>query len=360
MVVDQLGLRGLEVAVPSPETLAEIESAVGFEVPPARIVDLTLRGTGVAPMSAAMEILRNSGEIDLLIQTVGSSGASQPEIGAAPALAAEPGGVPLAIFVVPEAPDILRLLGERGIAAFRTPESCADAIAALLARRIPHARPQTPPPNAGEATTLDEVEGYELLEQAGISCTPTLVLGAGEEAPQTLPFPYPVVVKGVVPGVAHKTEAGAVQVDVLERAGVSAAIERMASRLPVRRFLVQPQLEPVAEVLVGFRRDPQVGPIMLVAAGGLLAELGSARSIRTAPVDIGTANEMLAEIPGLSAILGGYRGQAAGDAGALAQTIVSLSKLALRPDVLEAEINPVIVTTAGAYAADALVSVARP
>ncbi len=125
------------------------------------------------------------------------------------------------------------------------------------------------------------------------------------------------------------------------------------------RVLVQPMLSGLGEVLVGYRVDRDVGPLVLAAAGGVLTEIARDRSLRLAPVDLDTAREMIAEVRGLVP-LAGYRGKPKGDLDALAQTIVALSQLADDPTVAEAEINPLIVQPAGqgVVAVDALVKLA--
>ena len=101
------------------------------------------------------------------------------------------------------------------------------------------------------------------------------------------------------------------------------------------------------------------GPIVLVAAGGVLTEIERDRSLRLAPVDLETAQEMIAEVRGLK-VFAGYRGKPPGDLDALALAIVALSQLAADPAIAEAEINPLIVLPAGqgVIAVDALVRLA--
>src|SRR5262249_8568567 len=102
--------------------------------------------------------------------------------------------------------------------------------------------------------------------------------------------------------------------------------------------------------------DRDVGPLIMLAAGGVLAEIIHDRSLRLAPVDLATAREMIAEVRGLVA-LDGYRGKPKGDLDALARAIVGLSQLADEPTTAEAEINPLIVRAAGegVMAVDAVV-----
>ena len=153
--------------------------------------------------------------------------------------------------------------------------------------------------------------------------------------------------------IAHKTDVGGVVLGVADAAGLLAAIRKIrtdvAERQPgarVGRVLVQPMVTGVGEVLVGYRVDRDVGPLVMVASGGVRTEIERDRSLRLAPVDAATAREMLAELRGLP-LLSGYRGRPTGDLAALAQAIVALSQLADEPTVVEAEINPLIVRPAG-------------
>jgi succinyl-CoA synthetase beta subunit len=103
-----------------------------------------------------------------------------------------------------------------------------------------------------------------------------------------------------------------------------------------------------------------VGPLIMVAMGGLFTEIYRDRSLRLAPADLTVAHEMITEVRGL-VTLKGFRGKPAGDLDALAQAIVVLSRLADDPAVVEAEINPLIVRAAGdgVVAVDAVVRLGR-
>jgi len=114
----------------------------------------------------------------------------------------------------------------------------------------------------------------------------------------------------------------------------------------VARVLVQPMVSGLGEVLLGYRVDRDVGPLIMVAAGGVLTEIERDRSLRLAPVDLAAAHEMIAEVRGLIALTG-YRGKSKGDLAALADAIVALSRLADDASVAEAEINPLMVRPAG-------------
>ena len=104
----------------------------------------------------------------------------------------------------------------------------------------------------------------------------------------------------------------------------------------------------LAEVILGFRRDPQVGPVVVLGAGGVLAEIYKDIAIRIAPVSLATAQAMIEEVRGL-AVIRGYRGLPQGDCAALAAAVVAMSQLAALDGrtVNEAEINPLIVKPEG-------------
>ena len=102
----------------------------------------------------------------------------------------------------------------------------------------------------------------------------------------------------------------------------------------------------LAEVLVGYRLDAVAGPVVVLGVGGVLTEIYNDAAVRAAPVDMETAQEMIAEVRGLATICG-YRGQAQGDMTSLAAAVVAVSALALADGVVEAEINPLIVKAKG-------------
>jgi acyl-CoA synthetase (NDP forming) len=142
-------------------------------------------------------------------------------------------------------------------------------------------------------------------------------------------------------------------------AAIRNIIASVAERRPCARIahvLVQPMIAGLGEVLVGYRVDRDVGPLVMVAAGGTLTEIARDRSLRLAPVDLAQAYEMIGEVRALAA-LAGYRGRPKGDLEALAHAIVALSRLADDAAVAEAEINPLMVLPAGkgVVAVDALV-----
>ncbi|MGC3987407.1 MAG: acetate--CoA ligase family protein [Pseudorhodoferax sp.] len=364
MAVDQLGIRDVQVEAPSPATLARLAQA-GVQVGAGRVVDLTLAGTRYEVMRAALQVLREAPEFDLVLAVVGSSARFQPQLAVRPLVEAGGPGTPLAAMLVPDAPEALAALTAAGVPCFRSPEGCADAIAAVFARRHRPALEAVQPGPSGATVTLDEAEAYEVLDRLGVPRAPATLFAADARSAGAQALDYPVVVKACSREIPHKTEVGGVVLGVRDAASLADAFARLranlAERAPDRtctRFLVQPMRTGLAEVLIGYRVDPDAGPLVMLAAGGIWAEVMRDRAIRMAPVDLGTAHAMVAEVRTLQT-LSGLRGKTRGDLDALAQAICSLSQLALRPElgIREAEVNPLMVMPAGngVVAVDALV-----
>lgn len=362
-VVDRLGVLGVDVVPASAETLAKLR-AVGVPPQSGPIIDVTLAGARYEVMRPALDILMNAPEFTLVLATVGSSAQLQPHLAVKPILDCAREKKPLTVFITAQADDALRLLAAHGIAAFRTPEACADAIASFLAWREPDAAAVGETADqltraaallgAAKSDVLDERRSLELFAALGVPVTPSLILDPAMPPP-ALSFPYPVAAKILSPDITHKTDAGGVALgitsasELAERARTLIASARSHHPdVSIEGVLVQPMERGLAEVLVGFRVDAQAGPVITVGMGGTLAEIYRDYAVRVAPVSAAEAAAMIEEVRGF-AVLRGHRGKPSGDIGALAEAIAALSMLAglSAPAVMEAEINPLIVRAAG-------------
>ncbi len=211
-------------------------------------------------------------------------------------------------------------------------------------------------PADGGGVRLSEAECRSLL--AGIVPFGPAVAAAGvEEAlAAARAVKYPVVCKLLDPAVLHKTEFGLVRRAVMDDEELAAAaadlLERgRALRLRSPVLSVQQQLSGI-EMAVGVFRD-QLGPVVMVAAGGTLVELLDDAAREMAPVSADQAHGMISALRS-AGLLNGYRGSAALDVGALAELIAAVSELAVSvPEIAELDLNPVFVSAAGALAADA-------
>jgi acyl-CoA synthetase (NDP forming) len=320
-VVDRLGLQGIETAAPDGRP----------------IVDLTMAASQEKYQRTLAELLVWP-ECDAVLACVGSSAQFHPELAVEPILKSKSDTKPLAAFLTPHAERSLALLAASGIAAFRTPEACADAFAAYFAWRPPRRAPQI------EAPSLKH-DAFELLASLGIAVVEQALARAPDFAH---PIPYPVAAKTLG---AHKTDRGEVCLNVSSHQ----ELVSWASRTGQREIRVQRMERGLAEVIVGYRDDPVVGPIVLLGAGGTLAEIYRDVVIRVAPVSEAEALEMLEQVKGLSPIRG-YRNLPRGDLGALAHAVSRISSLCFvagKP-IAEAEINPLIVQADAVVAVDAL------
>jgi acyl-CoA synthetase (NDP forming) len=208
---------------------------------------------------------------------------------------------------------------------------------------------------------VDERASLALIEALGVPVVACAEIDIGAAGSTGLPFAWPVAAKVLSGAVAHKTEAGGVVVGIEGPEALAAAARKIAASVAahhpgvtVERLLVQPMTAGLQEVLLGYRLDSQVGPVVTLAPGGVLVGVYCDKAVRLAPVDEATAAEMIGEVIGL-APLRGHRGLPEGDLAALARALAAFSRLAEHPEILEADANPVMVTADGVVAVDALV-----
>jgi len=203
---------------------------------------------------------------------------------------------------------------------------------------------------------FDETEGLSLLSAYGVPVVKSRVAETAESAVSAAAdLGWPVALKTASPGTQHKSDAGGVALGLGGPDAVREAYENLSTRLGPR-VAVQPMAPAGVEVHLGVVRDGQFGPLVLVAAGGILVELLGDRRLALPPLDDARARRL---IDGLRArpLLDGVRGAAPADVDALASAVVSLSWLAHDlGDLVDAlDANPVICGPSGCVAVDALV-----
>ncbi|QRM56048.1 acetate--CoA ligase family protein [Sinorhizobium sp. BG8] len=240
---------------------------------------------------------------------------------------------------------------EEALAAAET----AATIGAAWAR--PMAQPLVAAPaNGGETVTLTEHEAKLALAAYGLSIPEGRVAETAEDAArQAERLGFPVVLKGL--GVAHKTEAGAVRLNLADVPAVLEAAKAMAG--VASGYLVEKMVgKPVAELIVGAMRDPVAGPVLTIGAGGILVELLEDSAILTLPTDEKAIREAISGLK-IAKLLGGYRGAPAGDVDALVAAVASAASYVVSNAsiVEELDINPIMVLPQGdgVVAADALI-----
>ena len=162
------------------------------------------------------------------------------------------------------------------------------------------------------------------------------------------------MLKTAEPGIAHKSDVGGVRLGLASPAGLAAAYDDLAARLGPN-VLVSQTAPPGTELALGLVRDPALGPLLIISAGGVLIEIFAERVVLLAPV---TRPAALAAIHRLriAPVLAGARGQPPADLDAIADAIEALSRLACDlGDAIDAlDLNPLICGPRGALAVDAL------
>jgi acetate---CoA ligase (ADP-forming) len=199
------------------------------------------------------------------------------------------------------------------------------------------------------ATHLDLLRDYAL---------PVVQTRRAATAPEALnaaaALGYPVVLKTNDPAITHKSDVGGVLTGLTGPAALTVAYEQLAARLGPD-VLVSQTAPPGVELSLGLARDPALGPLIVVAAGGVLVELLADHAVALPPVDQAKALQLLTRLKA-GRLLDGVRGAPAADRDAVAAAIAALSTLAVElGDHLDAlDINPLICGPAGAVAVDAL------
>lgn len=383
LVADACGVVGFESPPPDAPTAATLAQLLPGEAALAQRnpVDLTLAGLRSDIFRSAIAALLASPTYDALVIIVGSSGIAQPELAAGPVLEAlTESDKPLLVYVSPYAPNIVAYLNRRGVPAFDTPEGCAAALSAMARAATPtrHPRsfdtsqPQLPVDFAFPRGSLNEGESKALFSRFGIPGVREQIARTPEAAEQAaLELVGPggsVALKVLARDLAHKTEAGGVKVGVAiqdvaaEATDLMIAVRERSPRTRIEGVLVQELVRGGVEMILGYTRDPQVGPAILVGAGGIAAELYGDAIVRLPPLTEADAREMVERLV-CYPLLTGYRGRPPADLDALVRAIVAFSEmaLALGDRLLEAEINPLFVLPEGqgVLAADGLAVFSR-
>jgi acyl-CoA synthetase (NDP forming) len=260
-------------------------------------------------------------------------------------------------------------LRDQGIPVLEGTRPGLVALRALLADRDVRARADVVPPEpvtdlvrtrwltrsaSGQAFT--EAEGLRLLSDYGVPVMETRAAGSVAEAVGAAnELGWPVALKTAAPGVQHKSDVGGVVLGIRDAVALRAAYEDVAVRLGPQ-VIVAPMAPPGVEVALGIVRDPTFGPLVVVAAGGILVELLKDRVLALPPVDPARALALIERLRS-RAILGGVRGAPPNDVQALAHAVSRLSVLAmdLGEHIDALDVNPMIVSPQGCVAVDALV-----
>ncbi|MGH3015181.1 MAG: acetate--CoA ligase family protein, partial [Gaiellaceae bacterium] len=243
-----------------------------------------------------------------------------------------------------------------GVPVFREVEA-AVWTAARLARTTPAALlavPELPDAAGPVAGEQDYFAARALLAGASIPFAEARqVAGVQEALAAAAELGYPVVLKAV--GRLHKSDAGGVAVGLADPRELAEALTRMEGALAPPWYSVE-RLAPLSEgieLIVGAKRDPRFGPVLLVGAGGLYAEVVVDAAVALAPASEASAEALFRSLR-VAPLLDGARGRPAVDVRAAARSAAALSRFAAEhPEIAEVEVNPLLVTREGALGLDA-------
>jgi acetyl-CoA synthetase (ADP-forming) len=356
---DRISEAGLRLAQLSPATKAALSEVL---LPPQADNPVDLGGRkppeSVEIAGTAMRAL--AGDPDVAVIAMALS--SMPFFEARTRLLAAEGlasGKPVLCSVLPgPAADRPRAaLRELGVPVFEAPD---DGMLRVLGHLIEHHRAQksAPAPKtrpSGIPQRATEANISSLLRSYGVPLArEKLTRDVDAAVAAAREIGYSVVLKGVARDLVHKSDAGAVKLDLRDEAAVRAAWQAIASSVGKAHTgtfggcLVQEMARGGAELIVGIRRDPQFGPIVLAGSGGILVELLGDVEIAPAPVSRDQSIALLHRLR-IAPVFAGIRGQPPLDLDAAAEVVERLSWLAvdLGTRLTDAEINPLVLRERG-------------
>jgi acetate---CoA ligase (ADP-forming) len=201
----------------------------------------------------------------------------------------------------------------------------------------------------GRVADLEGENLNALLQRHGIGLPRQGIAGtAADAAVKAKEIGFPVAIKLIAQEVVHKTESGAVVLNLKSAEEVQTEGQKLLTKTLGRGHLLIQEMVQGTEVLIGARTDPQYGPFLMVGLGGIFVEVLKDVAIRLLPIDEREAREVLKELRGYK-VLEGVRGQGPRDVDALVKAMVGLSEIfaAHRDHLSDMEINPIMVRAQG-------------
>jgi acetate---CoA ligase (ADP-forming) len=236
-------------------------------------------------------------------------------------------------------------------------------------QRLRRAEPAAPVVTSASSRPVTEREVLDHLAANGVPVVPARIVRSRDEAVAAAnALDASVVLKILSPDIQHKTEVGGVALNLRGDDAVGSAYDTMithvttaAPQARIEGVIVSPMRGAGLELFVGILRDPQWGLAMAVGLGGVFVEALKDTSLRLLPITAQDAHEMLGELRGAK-LLDGFRGAPAADRAKLAQVIVSIGNaaIALGPDLLSLEVNPLLVDGTRIEALDGVAEWSQP
>ena len=356
---DLLERTGIGLPVLAEQTQAALRKLLPPTASTANPVDLAGAGEkDVFSFAHSTRALLEADDVDTVLFTAYFGGYGtlsdelrEPELRAARLLAAAmmESGKPLVVHTMHASAPAAQTLRAAGVPVYRVIESAVDAVAALLA----DSEPSPPPMPALPAAAPPLVDAGYAAARAALAdaAVPFAAARSASDREEALAaaaeLGYPVVLKAL--GRLHKSEDGGVVLGLRDDAELAAALDDLAARLAPESFSVEAAQDVSAgfELLVGARWDARFGPLVLVAAGGIQAEVLHDTAVALAPIDEADAEALIHSLAA-APLLTGARGRPPLDVAAAARAVSSLSRFAAEhPEIAEVEVNPLLVRRVG-------------
>jgi acyl-CoA synthetase (NDP forming) len=360
-MADTLSAAGLDVPELSPvlqETIGAFIPSYGSARNP---IDITAQAAGEGGVVRCVDLLLNGDEADVIVVVTSMTSERRVTIdpdAMRPLLARQ--SKPVLFFSYTRASDFSRrYMSSAGATIYSGLSLLGSAVAALQQRAdfVPHETIPVPPIALDlPPGPMAEHRAKSVLAAHGIPIGPyRLVRSTSEldDAARTLGFPLAAKIQS--PDILHKTEAGGVRLGIADQAALRDAYDtvmrnagRHAPGAAIDGVLLERMMAKGVEIIIGVIRDPVFGPVVMVGAGGVTAELFKDVAYSLAPVDAREATAMLRGLRSFP-LLDGFRGAPRADIAALADLVarVSVFAAACQDAVREVELNPVIVHPAG-------------
>jgi acyl-CoA synthetase (NDP forming) len=383
LMADEAESSGLTVGTWDPEWQERMAAVIPAYGSPRNPVDLTASLiSDTAMLNRSLEVAVEHPGTDMIAVLLGNASRNGHELVAAIEKAYRSTDIPIAVVWTGGDGRAPARLQELGIPCYPDPGRAAAALARLadfsLRPALPApVRPDDCDPAAARAlvdavrsagrTRLDEEESARLVRAYRLPIAPSVPCGTADEAVAAAAgLGGPVAVKVLSAAIGHKSDLGGVRLGLTDPGEIRAAaaeLLRLAGEYGEPRVLVQQMAAPTAaggrrtELILGAKRDPAFGPVVVVGLGGVLVEVLADSRAAVAPLDHEGAVRLLRSLRA-AAVLDGVRGGSALDVDAAADAVVRLSWLAndLGADLAELDVNPLLLGAAGegAIAVDSL------
>lgn len=376
---DSLDAAGMRLADLSTDTQAELRKFLNPAAQVQNPIDM-LGGANPAEYESALSLVLADNQVDAAIAILVPQSLINPaDVAQAVSNAAAKTEKPvLACFMGGNSlPEALKILDQNRVPVYTFPETAARVLGKMHAYEQRRGKSDEPVVNIDQVDTnkvktliasaidteLGEHDTRGMLETYGIQTIAAEFADSKHNAVSAaIELGFPVAMKIVSPDILHKSDAGGIMLSLQSEIEVQNAYETILENAythhpgaNIKGVLLEKMAPKGIEVIIGMKRDPNFGPLMMFGSGGIYVELFKDIAFRVAPLTRSDVEEMISETSA-GKLLGGIRGMKPSDKTAVIDTILRLAQLALdHPEIMEIEINPLLVLpgSEGAVALDA-------